>query len=255
MRICAAQVESIRGDIDGNVRKHESFVELAASHAADLIYFPELSLMGYEPTLAKDLATDPDDERLQVFQRWADSRRITIGVGLPTRYRSGVRISMILFQSRKPPLSYAKQQLHSDELPFFVYGEGQLIITAGEHRLAPAICFESLQPNHADAAARQGADVHLASVAKPRRDVLKAYELYSAIAQRHAMTVLMANCVGPCDDFVSAGQSAIWNARGQRVAKVDGDDEAIVMCDTATAGGAVIHCQPPKNALERTQDE
>ena len=58
-----------------------------------------------------------------------------------------------------------------------------------------------------------GANIYLASVAKSARGVDKAFSHYPAVAQRYAMTVLMANCVGPCGDFVAVGQSAMWNNR------------------------------------------
>ena len=48
-------------------------------------------------------------------------------------------------------------------------------IQKGGHNLAPAICFESLQPEHAESAASSGADVYLASVAKSPIGVDKAY--------------------------------------------------------------------------------
>jgi hypothetical protein len=36
------------------------------------------------------------------------------------------------------------------------------------------------------------------------------------------------------------GQSAIWDARGRLVAKVDGEGEGIVLADTATSDAAVV---------------
>ena len=43
------------------------------------------------------------------------------------------------------------------------------------------------------------------------------------------MTVLMANCLGPCDDFIGAGQSAIWNSRGKLAGKLNHAREGIIM--------------------------
>jgi predicted amidohydrolase len=243
MRICAAQLEAVRGDIAGNVRRHLALIDLASSHDADLVLFPELSLTGYEPTLAAQLATDASDERLGVFQAVSDYRRIIIGVGLPTRAPSGVRISLVVFQPRKDPATYSKQRLHRDELPYFACGDRQLLISAGRHKVAPAICFESLQPEHADAAARMGADIYLASVAKSHGGLLKAYEHYPAMARQHSMIVLMASCTGRCDDFVSRGQSAVWNEHGERVAKMDDEGKGIVVFDTETGEAAVVHWQ------------
>lgn len=54
------------------------------------------------------------------------------------------------------------------------------------------------------------------------------------------MAVLMANSVGPCDDFVSAGRTAIWNRSGELVASMDGEGEGLVMFDTSIQEGSVV---------------
>jgi predicted amidohydrolase len=234
VRICAVQLAAVRGDIAANVGRHLGFIELAASQGADLVLFPELSLTGYEPTLAGELATDADDARLDVLQAVADARGIIVGAGLPTRSTSGPQISLIVFRPHEARSKYSKQRLHADELPWFSSGDEQLVIDAAGHRLAPAICFESLQPGHAAAVADLGADTYLASVAKPYRGVAAAHQHYPAIARRHSMIVLMANSVGPCDDFVAIGRSAAWTARGQLAAELSEHDEGLVLFDTTT---------------------
>lgn len=240
MKLCAAQCEPVTGEIAANVLRHCGMVNLAASHGADLIIFPELSLTGYEPKLAGALATDQDDPRLDIFQQLSDQRSIIIGVGIPTVTPTSPRISMILFQPGKARQTYSKQMLHDDELPFFTCGDQQALLTAGGHVLAPAICYESLQPDHAAHAARIGADIYLASVAKPERNVVRAYGHFPAVARQHSMTVLMANALGPCDNFIAVGQSAIWNSRGELVGKLDRAREELIMIDTATGAVTAI---------------
>jgi predicted amidohydrolase len=117
-----------------------------------MVCFPELSLTGYETKLAKRLATNQDDPRLNGFQTLADSRSLSIAVGIPTVAGAGTRISMIVFQPGRARLTYSKQQLHADEAPYFVRGDHQIVLSASGHSIAPAICYESLQDSHADAA-------------------------------------------------------------------------------------------------------
>jgi predicted amidohydrolase len=205
-----------------------------------LLCCPELSLTGYEPALARSLATTADDDGFDVLQDEADARGMSIAVGAPTRSPQGVLISMIVFQPLRPRVTYSKQQLHADELPFFVHGEGQVVLKSSGQSIAPAICYESLQDSHAEQAAHLGAGIYLASVAKPARGVERAYAHYPAVARRHHMTVLMSNCVGPCDNFVSVGQSAVWNSRGELLAQLDGEHEGIVLFDTSS-GEAGAH--------------
>ena len=240
MRLCAVQLRSIASDIKGNVASHLRFVDAAADQRADLVFFPELSLTGYEPTLARQLATQPDDSRWDIFQKFAETRRLVIGVGVPLAVASGIQIGMIFFQPGQPRRVYAKQMLHADECPYFVCGSEQVVIEAQRHRMAPAICYESLQPMHVEAAVKAGADIYLASVAKPAAGIAKANAHNPAIAKRHAIAVLMANGCGPCDNFVSVGQSAAWNPQGQCAARLDDQQEGLVVYDTHTQTGASL---------------
>ena len=238
MKICAAQTKPVKGDIDKNITLHKTLIASAVAKQADMIFFPELSITGFEPTLAKKLATTQDDERFGEFQAISNRSGITIGVGMPTKGDAGNLISMIIFQPHQPRQTYSKQLLHEDEIPYFIGGQQELILTIKQEKIAPAICYESLQPEHAERAAGQGAKVYLASVAKPDHGVTKAFKHYPTIAKKYSMPVLMSNCVGPSDDFESVGQSAIWNQDGKLVGQLDNITEGILVYDTK-AGSAL----------------
>ena len=85
MRLAIAQIKSSPGDIAINISKHLEAIDLAVMNGAKLIGFPELSLTGYEPTLAEALAFDISDQRLKVFETRSTELGISIGVGLPTK--------------------------------------------------------------------------------------------------------------------------------------------------------------------------
>lgn len=231
MKLCAAQLASVSGDLRQNLDKHRRFVEQATRLGAELILFPELSLTRYETARARELALPWDSPVLDELQHLSDAHRIIIGAGLPTSAPEGTRISMLIVQPNTPRAIYSKQQLHGDELPYFVPGDRQVLIRAGDTVLAPAICYESLQPDHAEQAARLGANIYLASVAKSANGVRNGYRHYPEVARRHEMTVLLANSVGPVDGFVTAGQSAVWNSRGERLGQL-GDEEGFLLFDT-----------------------
>lgn len=233
MKLCAVQHRPVAGDVASNIAKHLALLRFAVRHGAQVVCFPELSLTGYEPRLAKVLAMDAADVRLDVFQARSERDGVHLGVGLPLAAVGGVQIDMVWFAPGAPRLVYAKQRLHADELPYFVAGRQQVLLRAEGRRCAPAICYESLQADHAAAVAALGAEVYLASVAKPARGVARARAHYPVVAQAHGMGVLMANCVGPSDDFVSAGQSAAWNARGVLLAQLDAESEGVVVLDLA----------------------
>jgi predicted amidohydrolase len=239
MKICAVQLRPIAGDITTNLLKHIRCVEVAAEQGAELIYFPELSLTAYEPSLAKTLAMTSVDTRLAVFQQLSDAHSLTIGVGLPLKLEDDVQIGMVWFVPKRTRRVYAKQQLHSSELAYFVSGINQLVITINDHNIAPAICYESLQSSHADNAANLGADIYLASVAKSANVLDKAMPHYPLVARQYNMFVMMANSVGVCDNWQSVGQSAVWGRDGALLAQMDSESEGWVMLDTLTAKASI----------------
>lgn len=239
MKICAVQYKSIPGAFAKNLEKHLALLDSAASLGAEVIFFPELSLTGYEPRLAKDLADQRLDSRLQAVQLFADKNGVVVGVGLPNLTRAGVEIAMIWHSPHKSAQKYAKQYLHSDELPYFAPGEGQLALNVNDEVLVPAICYESLLDAHANHAGALGADTYLASVAKSARGVEKAMSHYPAIARRFGMFVLMANSVGPSDDFLGNGHSAAWSRDGSLLAQLDAESEGFVILDTLNSTATV----------------
>lgn len=234
MKVCIAQIRPKKGDVLANIEKHKMFVALASSLNANSIFFSELSLKGYEPELAKVLAIDKDDSQLNDFQVLSDHHKITIGLGAPTKSKTGIQISMIVFQPYLSRQSYSKQQLHADELPFFVAGNHQLVLNILNTKVGLAICFESLQPSHSENINKLGTDIYMASVAKSENGIKKALIHYPEVARKYAMPVFMSNCVGFCDNFESVGSSAIWSKEGNIIRKLDDKNEGILIFDTET---------------------
>jgi predicted amidohydrolase len=234
MKICIAQTKPIKGNISANIEVHKKFIELALTLNASAIFFPELSLTGYEPELAKKLAINQNDNRLDIFQETSDKNKIIIGLGLPTTSKSKIRISMVIFDANKPRQTYSKQQLHSDEFPYFEKGDEQVIIKSKDKNIATAICYESSQMTHIENAIKLGANVYLASVAKPANGIEKAYDYYPTVAKQYEIPILMTNCVGFCDNFLSEGKSAVWTRDGKLIGQLDHNKEGILIFDTET---------------------
>jgi predicted amidohydrolase len=228
--------------------QHKKLLTLAATHGADMIIFPELSLTGYEPKLAKELATDLADTRFNDFQKISDAKQLTIGVGMPIQTGKGVTISMILFQPSGRRQVYSKHYLHSDEEGFFVSGERSPALIVHKTHVALAICYELSVPEHAENAAKSGAEVYIASVAKFVNGIDKAIKRLSDIASRYSMTVFMSNCVGQSDGLECAGKTSIWNNKGILAGQLDDKNEGILIFDTTT--GEVIQKNLSKSYVE-----
>lgn len=233
MRVAVVQSQPVAGALDVNLKAHERWIKTVAGRGADMAFFPELSLTGYEPSRAARLALRADDARLDVLAMLSQALRMTIGVGAPTLGVGGVRISLIVFRPDAARIVYSKQRLAEDELPYFVAGDGQVTIAAGGEVVAPAICYESLLSEHCAQAAALGATIYVASVAKSAHGVAKAEAHYAAVARRHSLPVLMANCVGACEGFEAVGGSGIWSAAGEPLARLPATDEGALLFDSA----------------------
>ncbi|WP_026462547.1 carbon-nitrogen hydrolase family protein [Adhaeribacter aquaticus] len=234
MRICVAQTRPIKGNIQRNIEHHLKLIKLALPHNVDIIIFPELSITGYEPALANELATTPDDPRFNSFQELSDSNRITIGIGVPTRQDNGIGISLVLFTPNRPRETYTKKYLHPDEEPYFVSGRNTLNFIGEYHHTALAICYEISVPENAETAFKQGATIYLASVAKSVSGMAKAQERLAEISRKYAMTVAVANCVGYCDNVHCGGETAIWSNNGLLKGQLNDASEGLLIFDIDT---------------------
>ena len=247
MIICAAQTRPVTGDIPGNIRNHLKFIELAVSNAVDVIIFPELSLTGYEPALAKVLAAEENDCRINIFQDLSNSRQITIGIGLPTKNDEGICISMLIFQPNLARITYSKKHLHADEKTTFIAGNISSNHMFGGKKIALAICYEISVPNHMEEVDNGKSDFYFASVAKFVNGIDKATERLSDIAEQHSMIVLMANSIGPSDGHECAGRSSIWNKDGILRGQLNDRDEGLLIYDSETGKTWQKTWKAPKN--------
>jgi predicted amidohydrolase len=232
MKICIAQTHSLKGNIEKNIKNHIAMIQKAIDFQADLIVFPELSITNYEPELAEKLACDSDNSIFDCFTHLANESDITIGVGMPTNSEDGVNISLLIFQPNEKRITYSKQLLHEDELPFFTHGNHQVYVTIKNKKIAFGICYETLQEAHFRNAHKNGADIYIASVAKSQGGIDKAYTYFPTVAKAFETPILMANAVGYCDNFLSVGQSAIWNEKGKLVGQLDAQNQGFLIFDT-----------------------
>lgn len=232
MKICIGQTHSLKGNIEKNIENHVVMIQQAIDFQADLIVFPELSITSYEPELAEKLACDVNNSIFDCFEHLAFEKNITIGVGMPTNGEDGIYISLLIFQPNQNRITYSKQLLHEDELPFFKCGNRQVYVTIKNKKIAFGICYETLQEAHFRNAHKNGADIYIASVAKSQSGISKAYAHFSTVAKAFETPILMTNSVGYCDNFLSVGQSAVWNEKGELVGQLDAQNQGFLIFDT-----------------------
>ncbi|SHJ28974.1 carbon-nitrogen hydrolase family protein [Aquimarina spongiae] len=234
MKICIAQIQSLKGNIQKNIQNHLEIIQHAITLNGEMVIFPELSVTGYEPELAKALALEVNNPIFDPFQQLADDHDIVIGVGMPTIAPNGIHISMLIFQAKKDRSIYAKRILHQDELPYFVSGDHPPSLDLKGEKIAIGICYETLQREHFINAVQNEVTVFIASVAKPERGLEKAYVHFPSMAKEFEIPILMSNSIGYCDNFLSNGQSAVWNDKGELLSQLDQERPGLLIYDTQT---------------------
>lgn len=235
MKISIAQFEPIKGNIERNLNKHLMFIEAAAQMQPDLMMFPELSLTGYEPDMARDLATSANDKRLLSLQKASDKNNIILCAGLPTIKEDNLYVSMIIFQPGKERITYSKQYLYHTERGIFTAGNTPCIISYDEKNIiAPAICYELSNDEHIEYAYRKNATIYMASVLNSFNGVDADIERLSKIASTYQMTTFMANYIGISGGHKCAGKSSVWDTKGRLIAQLDHQKEGVLLYDTET---------------------
>lgn len=232
MKIGVVQLEAIKGNIEANITKHIYWIKAAIKEKVKLVVFPELSLSGYELGLARELATDCNDPRFDVFQELSNQHDITICVGIPTKEASRIFLSMIIFQTHAERMTYSKRFLHSSEKSTFVSGKNPLTFKIDDEIIAPAICYELSIQQHHEYAKNNHATIYVASVLNAVSKVEDDLRKLSDIAKSNCFTTCMANYVGESGGYDCAGRSSVWNTEGKLVGQLDESSEGILICDT-----------------------
>src|ERR687889_86831 len=80
MRVALAQIDSVLGDTEANLRKAKEVVAEAKNRRADLVVFPELSLSGYAlEELDDDVAIGAQSEPISSLAEVAGEMAVVVG--------------------------------------------------------------------------------------------------------------------------------------------------------------------------------
>ncbi|AZF04785.1 carbon-nitrogen hydrolase family protein [Pseudomonas sp. R5-89-07] len=229
--LAAAQTLSTAGDVAANIARHLVFMQAAAAQGVQLLVFPELSLTGYEPALAADLAIAPEAPLLTPLREMARELKLTSVVGMPVRLapNADVLIGALVLGADGSLAVYTKQYLHPGEEVAFAAGRGGAVLEWGNDRIALAVCADFSHADHPRQAALARANIYAASVLISESGYATDCALLQGYAVEHNLLVLMANHGGPSGGWACAGRSAIWANDGHLLAVVPGVGEALVI--------------------------
>lgn len=229
--LCAAQYSSIAGDLDANVDRHLHFMRLAGNQRVGFLLFPELSLTGYEPSLARELAQSPDAALFKPLREMAKQLTMTTVVGVPLRQPGSelVMIGALIFAADGTQAVYTKQHLHPGEDAVFSPGMGGALLNISGEQIALSVCADFTHFSHVQAAAIAGAGIYATSVLISDNGYPHDSELLRSHARKHSLGVLMANHGGPSGGWSCAGRSAFWSEAAEQVVSAGGTGDCLVI--------------------------
>ena len=260
MRIALAQINPTVGDITGNLARHEAQIARAAADGAELVVFPELSLIGYPP---KDLLLKPQfiDENLAAVRQAARAARgIHAIVGYAARNPNPVgrplHNAVAVVRDGEILSTHFKTLLPTydvfDESRYFEPGprtqRNQLIDIAGvkiglsicedlwnDERLIARRLYHQNPIADLDAA---GAEILINCSASPfvvdKHDF--RIRLFGEQARRFNNPLIYVNQVGGNDELVFDGNSCVFDAQGRHVANAKDFEEDLLLLDFGGAG-------------------
>jgi predicted amidohydrolase len=232
MKIAAAQVRPLDGNIEANLGEHYRLIELATENEVSLIVFPEMSVTGYQRESAEDLSFTENDSRLEKLKNLSVEKNIVIVAGAPIKLDGQLHIGEFIFQPNGKTEIYTKQFLHQGEDEFFTpsFDYNPLLELNGE-TISLAICADITNPIHPANAAQKNTSLYLASIFYTPNGISECYEQLSRYARKYSMNILMANYCGESYNWSAAGQSAFWSKNGEKVLQLSEDETGLLVID------------------------
>ncbi|MBQ1063625.1 carbon-nitrogen hydrolase family protein [Micromonospora sp. C41] len=229
LSVAAVQAQPVPGDVAGNARAAARLV--ARAEGARVVVLPELFLPAYHPpTLGADpegtdVAADADgrvaDPRLDPLRTAAADTGAAVVIGAAVRHPDRRRTisSLVVDPAGTVTAAYDKQQLWSGERELFDAGRRGATLEVDTWRLGLGVCYDGCFPEHARAAAGDGAHGYLCpsgylAGSAHRRDLY-----YAARALDNTMYVVFANAVGGADPWRFNGGAAVYDPEGRPLAR------------------------------------
>ncbi len=237
IRLALSQLNSVVGDLDGNVERIAADVERARAAGAEIVIFPELALTGYPP---EDLVLKPRfiaDNLQRLEQLAARCHGITAVVGFVDAKRDIYNAAAVIHDGNLAGV-YHKRFLPNygvfDEDRYFRAGSEAPIFALGEVVFAVNICEDVWYPTGpAVSQVRAGAELILNLNASPYHRGKKSFReaMLATRAADNAAIIAYTNMVGGQDELVFDGNAMVYDEQGRRIAEGPQFEESLIFAD------------------------
>ena len=254
MRIALAQVNPTVGDLDGNTRLVQEWIDKAKLAGADIVCFPELVLTGYPP---EDLVLKPSFVRDNIAQLKSiakATRGISAVVGFvdeegdifnAAAFLNGGDIKAVFHKVFLPNYGVF------DEKRYFEPGHRCPIVELDGVRIGLSVCEDCWFPSGPMAwEAHHGAEVLININGSPYHYGKRAPReaMIAGRAADYGAFLAWVNTVGGQDELVFDGNSVVFDPHGRLLAHAASFVEELLVCDVDTS-------QPMHRPVEKLRRE
>ena len=244
MKIALCQINPTVGAINQNKKSIFDWYHRAVDLGADLVVFPELSLIGYPP---QDLLLRNRfiENAKNALDEIAQKSTIPIILG-NTMMEDNKLYNCAFFCEKGEIISHYKKRLLPtydvfDEARYFTSGSEPCVVKVsinGENvYLGLQICEDLWDKNYScdlvEELKAKGAEIIINLSASPYRvdRLLDRCELIQSKASDNRLSYVYCNLVGAQDELIFDGQSLAYNENGELIAQGKAFEEEILMVD------------------------
>jgi NAD+ synthetase len=251
LKVALCQINTVPGDVPGNVAKIRRAAGEAEAGGADLALFPELSIVGYCPRdlLFRRRFLEAADDAVAELARASGRMAIVVGSVGRNEGRGRPFTNDALFLAGGSVLARVQKTLLPaydvfDESRYFEPGKTAAPIAFGGRRIGLVVCedlwtepvdWESpgYERDPVESLVQQGCDVLVNISASPySRGKPRAREaLVANTAVRIELPLVLCNLVGGNDDVLFDGRSVAIDAAGRICARAPAFREATIVVD------------------------
>ncbi|MFC1962532.1 NAD+ synthase [Chloroflexota bacterium] len=237
LRIGLAQINSTVGDIEGNALKVLDYIERARGQDVDLVVFPKLALTGYPP---EDLLLKPHfvaENQRKLMELVPATAGLTAVVGFVDSDSDIYNAAAVMHDGRLSGV-YRKCYLPNygvfDENRYFQAGSDSPVFLRDGITLGVNICediWHSSGPTSLQAQA--GTEIVVNIDASPYYMGKWSFreKMLATRAADQMIIIVYINMVGGQDELVFDGTSAIFNEKGELVARGKQFEEDLIVAD------------------------
>lgn len=262
MKVALAQINTVVGDFENNVRKICSFIERAKRKHADLVVFPELAVTGYPPKDFLDIPAFVSHNLKALRDITQQVSGIAAIVGFVDRNRQSygklVHNAAAFIQDRQIVSVHHKSLLPTydvfDESRYFESACSITPVQFNNYTLGISICEDIwndeefwmrplYETDPIEKLISKGANVIINISASPftveKHESIRL-RMLTHDAKKYKVPFIYVNQIGGNDELVFDGSSAVINAQGKRIAQAAAFGEDLIVVDLENTATQVV---------------